>query len=152
MLGRLQRLLESRLGAAQADAPADETTLQLVTAALLIETARADFDDAPEELTVARRLIAAHFDLDDEATSALLASANGRADDAVSLHEFTHLLNAHLDEARKLRVLEMMWRVAHADGRIDKHEEHLLRRVADLLHLSHGDFVRLRHATAGERD
>jgi uncharacterized tellurite resistance protein B-like protein len=150
MLGRLQRLLETRLGAAQADAAPDENTLQLVTAALLVETARADFDDAPEELAVARRLIAAHFELDDEATAALLTAAGERADDAVSLHEFTRLLNGRLDEARKLRVLEMMWRVAHADGRIDKHEEHLLRRVADLLHLSHGDFVRLRHATAND--
>lgn len=147
MLGRLQRLLEARLGASPADAQPDEATLQLVTAALLIETARADFDDAPKELAVARRLIAAHFDLDQTATAELLASANERADDAVSLHEFTRLLNERLDEPQKLHVLEMMWRVAHADGRIDKHEEHLLRRVADLLHLTHGDFVRLRHAT-----
>ena len=152
MLRRLQRLLESRLGATADDADSDETTLQLVTAALLVETARADFDDAPEELELVRRLIAGHFDLDETATHDLLASASERADDAVSLYEFTRDLNERLDESRKLRVLEMMWRVAHADGRIDKHEEHLLRRVADLLHLSHADFVRLRHATAGERD
>ena len=86
----------------------------------------------------------------DEATADLLESASARADDAVSLFEFTRRLNERLDETQKLRVLEMMWRVAHADGRIDKHEEHLLRRVADLLHLTHADFVRLRHATAND--
>lgn len=148
MLRRLQRLLESRLGATADDADSDETTLQLVTAALLVETARADFDHAPEELAVAKRLIAGHFGLGEAESAELLASAAARADDAVSLFEFTRSLNERLDETQKLHVLEMMWRVAHADGRIDKHEEHLLRRVADLLHLTHADFVRLRHATA----
>jgi uncharacterized tellurite resistance protein B-like protein len=145
-------MLEARLEAVSQDAAADEDTLQLVTAALLVETARADFDDAPEELELVRRLVADRFDLDEAATGDLLASASERADDAVSLHEFTRLLNERLDEPRKLHVLEMMWKVAHADGRIDKHEEHLLRRVADLLHLSHADFIRLRHATAGHGD
>lgn len=152
MLRRLQRLLETRLEAVAEDAPADEETLRLVTAALLVETARADFDDAPEELVLVRRLVADHFDLDEEATGDLLASASERADDAVSLYEFTRLLNERLDESRKLHVLEMMWKVAHADGHVDKHEEHLLRRVADLLHLSHADFIRLRHATKGHDD
>ncbi len=147
MLRRLQRLLDTRLaGTASGDA-SDDATLRLVTAALLVETARADFDYDPEERAALERLVAAHFDLDDNATAELLAAASDRADDAVSLYEFTRLLNARLDERRKLRVLEMMWRVAHADGRVDKHEEHLLRRVADLLHIPHRDFVRLRHAT-----
>ncbi|MDX1593211.1 MAG: TerB family tellurite resistance protein [Gammaproteobacteria bacterium] len=150
MLRRLQRLLETRLAPDASDERDAGNTLELVTAALLVETARADFDDAPEELALVERLIATHFDLDDEAAADLLAAADTKVEDAVSLFEFTRLLNDRLDEPRKLRVLEMMWRVAHADGHVDKHEEHLLRRVADLLHLSHGDFVRLRHATADD--
>lgn len=147
MLKRLQRLLESRLAGAAPAGPADDDLLQLVTAALLIETARADFADDPREVATIERLIADHFALDPAATADLLAAADSRVDDAVSLFEFTRQLNEQLDETQKLRVLEMMWRVAHADGQIDKHEEHLLRRVADLLHLRHQDFVRLRHLT-----
>lgn len=148
MLRRLQRLLETRLADVAPASPADDDLLQLVTAALLIETSRADYADDPRECAAIEQLIARHFDLAPEATDDLLAQADSRVDDAVSLHEFTHLLNDRLDEKQKLAVLEMMWRVAHADGHIDKHEEHLLRRVADLLHLRHQDFVRLRHLTA----
>lgn len=147
MLKRLQQLLESRLAGAAPATPVGDDDLQLVTAALLIETARADFADDPQECAAIEQLISRHFDLEPGATADLLAAADSRVDDAVSLFEFTRQLNQQLDEAQKLRVLEMMWRVAHADGRIDKHEEHLLRRVADLLHLRHRDFVRLRHLT-----
>jgi uncharacterized tellurite resistance protein B-like protein len=147
VIKRLQQLFEARLAGATSAAPVGDDDLQLVTAALLIETARADFADDPQECAAVEQLIARHFDLDPTATADLLAAADSRVDDAVSLFEFTRQLNQQLDEAQKLRVLEMMWRVAHADGRIDKHEEHLLRRVADLLHLRHQDFVRLRHLT-----
>jgi uncharacterized tellurite resistance protein B-like protein len=150
MLRRLQRLLDQKLATSAADDAGDrEAALQLVTAALLIETARSDFADDPRECAAIEQLIGARFDLDADATADLLARADARVDEAVSLYEFTRHLNDRLDEAEKLRVLEMMWQVAHADGRVDKHEEHLLRRVADLLHLSHRDFVRLRHATTG---
>ncbi|RLA32691.1 MAG: TerB family tellurite resistance protein [Gammaproteobacteria bacterium] len=149
MLKRLQQLLKTRLADVTPATPARDDLLQLVTAALLIETARADFADDPRECAAIEQLIATHFDLDPEATADLMAEADSRVDDAVSLYEFTRLLNDQLDEKQKLDVLEMMWRVAHADGHIDKHEEHLLRRVADLLHLRHRDFVRLRHHTSG---
>ena len=67
----------------------------------------------------AQRLIAGHVGLGEAEGAELLASAATRADDAVSLFEFTRSLNELLDETQKLHVLEMMWRVAHADGRID---------------------------------
>lgn len=146
MLRRLHQLLRERL---RDEAPAQrEAGLQLATAALLVETARADFDADDDEHALIAKLVSTHFGLDDATATDLLARAGERADDAVSLYEFTRELNDQLSEAEKLRVLEMMWRVAHADGRIDKHEEHLLRRIADLLHLPHADFVRLRHSTA----
>lgn len=146
MLRRLHQLLREQL---RSEAPAQrEAGLHLATAALLVETARADFEADASEHELIAALVSAHFGLDDATAADLLARAGERVDDAVSLYEFTRELNDRLSEAEKLRVLEMMWRVAHADGRIDKHEEHLLRRVADLLHLPHADFVRLRHATA----
>jgi uncharacterized tellurite resistance protein B-like protein len=117
---------------------------ELTTAALLIELSRSDFAESPDEAGAIRRLLQHRFSLADEALDALMADAARRADRAVSLHEFTHRLNRELPEAEKLAIVEMLWRVSHADGRIDKHEEHLIQRVAGLLHISDRDRVRLK--------
>jgi uncharacterized tellurite resistance protein B-like protein len=117
---------------------------ELTTAALLIELSRSDFSESPDEVAAIRHLLQRRFSLEDAQLDALVADARRRADKAVSLHEFTHRLNRELPEADKLAIVEMLWRVSHADGRIDKHEEHLVQRVAGLLHISDRDRVRLK--------
>ena len=117
---------------------------ELATAALLIELARSDFSESATELDAIRQLLQKRFALDAAAVDKLLAEAGRRADDAVSLHEFTHRLNQELPEREKLGILEMLWRVSNADGHIDKHEEQLIQRIAGLLHISDRDRVRLK--------
>ena len=149
MISRLlSRLREARDGATHAER--QERLLPEVTAALLIEVARADFHADTDELMLVERLVAERFDLDATALDELLQAAHLRVAEAVSLYEFTREINAVLDEPEKLQILEMLWRVAHADGRIDEHEEHLVRRVADLLHLPHRDFIRTRLRVTGD--
>lgn len=118
--------------------------LELATAALLLELARSDFSESPEEVEAIRHLLERRFALSGERLDELIKEAQRRADTAVSLHEFTHRLNQELPEEDKLAIVEMLWRVSHADGRIDKHEEHLVRRIAGLLHISDRDRVRLK--------
>jgi uncharacterized tellurite resistance protein B-like protein len=118
--------------------------LELATAALLIELARSDFSESSTELDAIRQLLAKRFALAPDAVEKLLAEAGRRADDAVSLHEFTHRLNTELPQSEKLGILEMLWHVSHADGHIDKHEEQLIQRIAGLLHISDRDRVRLK--------
>src|SRR4029434_9276556 len=103
-----------------------------------------DFSESADELNTIRELISRHFKLSAEATDKLIAEATQRTDQAVSLHEFTHRLNRELPEQDKLAIVEMLWRVSHADGRIDKHEEQLVQRIAGLLHISDRDRVRLK--------
>ena len=117
---------------------------ELTTAALLIELSRSDFAESGDEVAAIRHLLERRFALTDEALDLLMADAARRADKAVSLHEFTHRLNRELPEADKLAIVEMLWRVSHADGRIDKHEEQLVQRIAGLLHISDRDRVRLK--------
>src|ERR1044072_6035489 len=100
--------------------------IELATAALLIELARSDFSEASAELEAIRALRQKRFGRAADAVEKLLAEAGRRADDAVSLHEFTHRLNTELPESEKLGIVEMLWRVSHADGHIDKHEEQLI--------------------------
>ena len=122
----------------------DREPFELATAALLVELARSDFSESEAEVAAIRHLLQKRFSLGDEAIDKLLAEAGRRADRAVSLHEFTHRLNRELPESDKLAIVEMLWRVSHADGRIDKHEEQLVQRVAGLLHISDRDRVRLK--------
>lgn len=142
MLDQLKRIFGAEPPAAgmlQAREP-----LELATAALLIELARADFSESATELEAIGHLLQRRFGLDDATLAKLVADATRRADRAVSLHEFTHRLNLELPEVDKLAIVEMLWRVSNADGSIDKHEEHLIRRIAGLLHVSDRDRVRLR--------
>ena len=118
--------------------------IELATAALLVEMSRSDFSESATEKDAIRQLLQRRFKLDDAALDRLMTEASRRADRAVSLHEFTHRLNRELPEADKLSILEMLWRVSNADGRIDKHEEYLIQRVAGLLHISDRDRVRLK--------
>jgi uncharacterized tellurite resistance protein B-like protein len=142
MLEQLKRIF----GATPAAAGMLETQepMELATAALLIELARADFSESATEMEAIRQLLQKRFGLNAQTLNALLADATRRADRAVSLHEFTHQLNLELPEADKLAIIEMLWRVSNADGSIDKHEEHLIRRIAGLLHISDRDRVRLK--------
>lgn len=130
----------------------DREPFELATAALLVELARSDFSESPAEADAIRHLLQKRFELTDEALDQLLADAARRADKAVSLHEFTHRLNRELPESDKLAIIEMLWRVGHADGRIDKHEEHLIQRIAGLLHVSDRDRVRLKLKVIVDRD
>lgn len=117
---------------------------QLAAAVLMVEVARADFsEDAVEQQAVAEELRRA-FGLDDAQVARLTEAAGERADDAVSLHRFVHTVNESLTYQEKLDVLVMLWRVAYADGQLDKHEEHLMRRYADLLHVPHRDWMQLK--------
>jgi len=122
----------------------DREPFELATAALLVELARSDFSESAAEVEAIRQLLQKRFSLSEAALDTLIADASRRADRAVSLHEFTHRLNRELPEAEKLAIVEMLWRVSHADGRIDKHEEQLVQRIAGLLHISDRDRVRLK--------
>ncbi|MGE0387234.1 MAG: TerB family tellurite resistance protein [Gammaproteobacteria bacterium] len=114
----------------------------LAAAALLIEIARADHrcDEAERQAIVAA--VGHLHALTAEDAQALVATATEAVDDAISLDGFTGVVNRQLSRAQKIRLLEALWRVAYADGRVDHYEEYYIRKIADLLHLGHSDFIR----------
>jgi len=122
-----------------------EHALRVATAVLLVEVTRADFRVDASEQAHMRELLRRQFDLPDDELDALLDQAEADADRLVSLQHLTRLLNQHYDHAMKVRVVEMMWQVVYADGEKDHYEEHLLRQVAELLYLSHSEFIQARH-------
>jgi uncharacterized tellurite resistance protein B-like protein len=147
MFASIKRFFDANLTAAtQAGNPADqERAYQLATAALLIEMTRADHDVKSVELNAVTEAVQRAFELDAAQTEELLALAEEEADTATSLYEFTRLINRHFDAKQKEHIVELLWHVALADGEIDKYEDHLVRKVADLIYVPHLAFIRAKH-------
>jgi uncharacterized tellurite resistance protein B-like protein len=133
-----------------ADPAAREQGLRLATALLLIEVARADYADDLAEDTMIFASLKQFFAIGDDAAKLLLDEARREADHAVELQQFTRRLHEQLSAAEKLRVVEMLWQVALADRRLDKHEDYTVRKIADLLYVSHSDLIRIRNRVRGE--
>lgn len=127
---------------------ADPLAPRLAVAQLLLELARADFAQDHEEIALIREHLARAYDLDAAQLDDLLRRANERVTHYVSLHESLAAVNESLSPEEKRELLGMLWRVAYADGKLDKHEEALLRRLSELLFLSHADFIREKLAVA----
>jgi len=143
MIGALRALFEPPARESEEDR---QHRLRLAAAALLIETARADFtEDAAEQAAMAPLLCRA-LALEPAQVAGLLQAAEARVDDATSLYEFTRVINDYCGAEQKLRLIESMWAVAYADGNLDKYEEHLIRKVAELTYVPHADYIRAKLA------
>ena len=142
---KIARLLE-RLEAGLAgpdDAPeSDPHDVERVSAVLMVEVARADGRIDAEELATVRRAILSGSTLDAAEVDGLVDEAVADATAATDLYRELSLLNERLDRTGKVRLVEQLWRVARADGRIDKYEEGTIRRLADLLYLDHAEYIR----------
>ncbi|MDP5071874.1 MAG: TerB family tellurite resistance protein [Congregibacter sp.] len=139
MIGTLKRLfLED-----PRDNPrsADEVR-RIATAALLIEVARADFSQDAEEEAAMAKVLMDTLALEPATVDALLNEASDVVDQATSLYEFTRLVNDHYDYDEKCKLINAMWQVAYADQSLSKYEEHLIRRAAELIYVTHEDFIR----------
>jgi uncharacterized tellurite resistance protein B-like protein len=109
--------------------------IQLATAALLIEISRADAEFGAQERSVVLAALRERFALAPDELERLVELATARSVEAHDLFQFTRVIDARFDESQKLRIVEAAWQVAFADGRLCAHEDHLMRRVADLLHV-----------------
>jgi uncharacterized tellurite resistance protein B-like protein len=149
VLTKLTAFFDRAFAGEREDPAAREQALRVATALLLIEVARADYaDDYAEDKTI-RASLKQFFALDDTQASLLFEEARSAADQAVELQQFTRRLHEQLSTAEKLRVVEMLWQVALADSRLDKHEDHLVRRIAELLYVPHSDLIRIRNRVRG---
>lgn len=122
-----------------------ETTLRMATAILMLDVARADHVFDESEFDGVLRLVEKHFHLSPEEAAELVNAADDRAEELVSLHEFTKLLHNNLDEQEKARIIGLLWQIAYADGDLDKYEDSLVRKIGDLLHVSRARVMKLKH-------
>ena len=125
--------------------PDPDEKMRTALAALLVEMARADFDQTDAENQEIAKLLAQHFRVSEAEARALLSRAQVELDDAVCLHDFTRTLHQELDPQQKQQIVAMLWQVALADDKLDKYEEYLVRKIADLLYISPSDVIRLKY-------
>jgi len=118
---------------------------RLATAALLIEMSRADFESSEGEKARVTELVRDSFGLSEAESGALVELACQEAREATSLFQFTDLLNRHFSPEQKEHVVELLWKVAYADGKLHKYEEYLVRKIADLIYVPHSVFIRAKH-------
>ena len=146
MLKKLRDIFNNSLINSDQGGSADrDHALRLATAALLIEVVRADYEEDIKETEAVIWQLQTHFDLTEEETLLLVEEAAQKADHSVSLQEFTRLLHENLSEKEKHSVIEMLWLIALADDHLDKHEDYVVRKVAELLYVTHGDLIRIRN-------
>ncbi len=142
MLANIQRFFQEMLSEGEAGAGREAPSLELAAAALLCEVMRADYEVTDDELTALRQLLREHLALGDEAIDELMTLAREEVDDAVDHYQFVSLIREHYAYERRVELVQMMWTLALADGEHHHLEEHRIRQLADLLHVSHSDFIR----------
>jgi uncharacterized tellurite resistance protein B-like protein len=118
-----------------------EHALQIATAALLVEMMRADTHISEDERRTVTDAIRSKFKLTKEETEDVLQLAEDKIWESTGYFEFTSLMNKGFSYKQKVRVIEHLWEVAFADTILDKHEEYMVRKIADLIYVSHKDFI-----------
>ena len=149
MLARIRTFFDTRLAGEHTED--SERALQLAACALLFEMVKADFAISAQELASLRDAAKAALDIDDGTADELIALAEQEAEAATSLYQFTRLVNDHYTVAQKARLTKALWRVAYADGHIDKYEENYLRKLGNLLYVPHTVFIQTKLEVQRER-
>jgi uncharacterized tellurite resistance protein B-like protein len=143
MLARLKTVMK-KLTDNGRDAVITQDELRLAAVVLLVEVMMADHHIEESEK---QQLLNSTMDLlqtSREQSVELIDQAVQQHDDLISLYDLTKVINLHFEQDRKIELIAHMWRIAYSDRQWDKYEEHLIRKVADLLYISHKDFIHAR--------
>jgi uncharacterized tellurite resistance protein B-like protein len=150
MLKRIQTFFEDHLTGAPAQRD-PEHALRLAAAALLLEMTRMDQEIRGEERAAVAQAVREHFRLDPLEAEELIGLAEEERENSTDYFQFTSLLNRAYTPEQKVDLIELLWRIAYADAFLHRHEEHLVRKIADLLYVPHGAFIAAKHRVAGGR-
>ena len=145
MLNSIKAYFEAKLNTNdESDGELSTSSSNLASAALLIEVMKSDHELDHRESDEFMALMQSSLNIPAEELEAMRELAEAQASQATSLYEFTRLINDEYDYDEKLRLIENMWRIAFSDDELDKYEEHLIRKVSELIYVSHSDFIRLK--------
>lgn len=142
MLDSIRQFFDKHIKAPEAGTDTSgHDPLHVASAALMIEMMRMDGDITSEERERVLHALEHKFQLTPEETTELVRLAEEEASGATDYFQFTSLIRERLTPAQKERLIEHLWAVAYADGELHPYEEHLMRKIADLLYVGHKSFI-----------
>jgi len=135
--------------AASADAP--DQRLRIAACALLLELAHADDEFTADERRHIEEALGRHFDLPPETAQEMMTLAEQERRESPDLFQFTSVINSSYDEGQRMVLIEVLWRVVYADGKLSQHEDYLMRKLANLLELRPGYLAEARKRAGVKR-
>ena len=142
MIKSLKAYLDNFLQESSEDNISPQNKIELATAVLMIEISLADEKTGDEEYKIIKKILLEQFHSDKIKINELIRLAKDEVDHAISLHEFAETINKQLSAIDKVNIIKNLWRVAYADAYVHKYEEYYIRKIADLLHVSHADYIK----------
>ena len=119
-----------------------EESLHLACAALFVEMMYMDDKTRAEEQDMILKSVSDIFSLSAEEASTLISLATQQRKQATDYYQFTSLINKGFTQEQKITLIKTLWKIAYADGELDKYEENMVRKMADLLHVPHLEFIK----------
>ncbi len=143
MLPKIKQFFETHLISNDQSVTEEDSqhAIQLAIAALLIEVAESDFEHSKKEHDALLSVISNSFSLADSEAETLIQLAKEEHQNSTDYFQFTSLINQHYSAEQRIQFIETLWQIAFADKELHKYEEHVIRRIADLLYVSHSDFM-----------
>ena len=144
MIKKIKDLLSNFSKDEEIEESSEFAKLDRACAALLVEIAFADKAFNNEEKESLKEALINSYNLEEETIQEIIADAENTVTESTSLYEYTRTVNDEFEYSDKLNLLENLWRIAYADSNLDKYEEHLIRKISDLVHISHGDYINIK--------
>jgi uncharacterized tellurite resistance protein B-like protein len=151
MLDLIRKALGGGKGKEDSSGPGEGARIQVAACAVLLEAAHADYESTYEELDHVLVTIKHTFRLSHEYAEELVELARAEREHAVDLWEFTNAVNGNFSREEKIKVVEAVWRIIFADGEIDKHEDYFVRKLTNLLRLTHREMIGAKLRVKDER-
>jgi uncharacterized tellurite resistance protein B-like protein len=141
MLDLVKKLLAKNDTGQASQGGAGQHRILVATCALLVEMAAIDGEFTSEERDVILHAMRSTYGMNGDEAASIMEAAREELKGSIDLWQFARLINEAFSEEEKIRVIETVWNVVYADHRLDGHEDHLVHRLADLLHLSHRQLI-----------
>ena len=150
MIKKIKNLITNLSGKEEIVDEMGESKLNNACAALLVEVAFADKDFDEREKESLKVSLLETYNLEEDSINEIILDAEKTIEESTSLYGYTRIVNDEFEYENKLDLLRNLWKVAFADGYLDKYEEHLLRKISDLIHISHSDYINIKLEIRGD--